>query len=273
MTAWQGNLKLTYGLEEGQTQLKSSFSRAPFRIQRPFYPEGDKVCHSVIVHTAGGMVGGDRLNLDLDLAPDSHVFLTTSAAGKAYRSDGETCRQTIMMKAQAGAVIEWFPQETILFEDSKFLQTLKVDLEQGAIWAGMDLFRYGRTARGEHFQQGEWRSQTEVWQQGRPLWIDRSVLTGSMSHSTTTLDNYCVMGSFVVLGQSFEPETLTEIRNQLPSERQDYRLGISRLEHGIICRYLGNSTAQGRDLFLKIWGSLRSIYAGCGICIPRVWQC
>ena len=217
------------------------------------------------------MVGGDHLHIELNLAPKTHTLLTTSAAGKVYRSEADTCVQTININVEAGAVCEWAPQETILFEDSRFHQQLTVNLGENAIWMGMELFRFGRTARGENFQAGSWRSQTEVWQGDHPLWIDRSVLTGETAHLPNTLGEASVMGTLVVLGQDFTPDAIADIRRTCPIP-SPVKFGITRLQRGILCRYLGPSTSEGRTHFLKIWESLRRIYAGRDICIPRVWQ-
>ncbi len=56
---WHGSLNLVYAQQQGKTQIIHSQMKAPLKVQRPFYPEG-AVCHSIVLHTAGGIVGGDR---------------------------------------------------------------------------------------------------------------------------------------------------------------------------------------------------------------------
>ena len=273
MAGWQGKTQLHYGVKEHQTQVLSAYSQSPFKVQRPFYPETKHICHSVLVHTAGGMVGGDRLSVDLSLQPKSHVLLTTAAAGKIYRSQGQVSSQQTQISLDSGAILEWFPQETILFDGAWYEQQIQVELGQDAIWCGMELFRFGRTARDEQFMTGKWRSRMEVWHQGQPIWLDRSVLSGETSQQLTTLGGYSVMGTLVVVGDKFDQDAIALLRDTcFPTQSRNHRLGITGLPLGVLCRYLGHSTAEGRTYFLKIWENLRQIYAGCGICIPRVWQ-
>ncbi len=281
MAGWQGKVKLHYGFKKHQTQVLRSYSQAPFKVQRPFYPEVKGICHSVLVHTAGGMVGGDRLSVDLKLQPKSHVLLTTAAAGKVYRSQGQLSSQKVQISLDSGAILEWFPQETIIFDGALYEQQIQVELGKGAIWCGMELFRFGRTARGEQFRSGKWRSRTEVWHQGQPIWLDRSVLMAETSQNLATLGGYSAMGTLVVVGYEFDKEVIAFLRDTcLPSQGDSpqeklsiqNQIGITRLPSGLICRYLGHSTTEGRTYFLKIWENLRQIYTGCGICIPRVWQ-
>ena len=64
---WHGKLNLVYADRLNSTQLIYSHNQAPLKVQRPFYPEGAKICHSVMLHTAGGVVGGDRLSSNIHL--------------------------------------------------------------------------------------------------------------------------------------------------------------------------------------------------------------
>ncbi|MBW4661605.1 MAG: urease accessory protein UreD [Drouetiella hepatica Uher 2000/2452] len=249
--------------------------QAPLKVQRPFYPEGREVCHTVMLHTAGGMVGGDRLSLNIRLHPQALALVTTASAAKVYRSSGATAQQTTQIHLAAGSSLEWFPQETIVFDGAIYRQDLRVELEANAIWTGWEITRLGRTARGEKFSTGEWRSRTEVWQQGRLLWIDPQYLTGGgeMLDSSHGLAGYPVIGSFAFIGQIVDPELVTKARSLFPSSpSSNSQAGATRLMSGLLCRYRGNSTTEVRHWFTQVWHLLRPVYAGRSGCVPRVWQ-
>ena len=165
---WHGSLNLVYAQHQGKTQIIHSQMKAPLKVQRPFYPE-DGVCHSVVLHTAGGIVGGDRNNLSFHLWPHAQALITTATAGKIYRSNGLPTIQSMQMQVDADACLEWLPQETIVFDGAVYRQEMHVELAPGAKWLGWEITRFGRTARGERFLTGDWKSYTEVWQQGLPL--------------------------------------------------------------------------------------------------------
>lgn len=269
---WQGKLQLCYGAIAGETRILQSQVQAPLKVQRPFYPEGTGVCHSVILHTAGGVVGGDRLSLKLELQPDAQVLVTTAAAGKIYRSNGLEARQTVEISLAPNACLEWLPQETIVFEQAQYCQQMHIELAPGALWMGWEITRFGRTARGEAFLAGEWRSRTEVWQQGRPLWIDRQWIPGKeeVFHSPHGLAGCPVVGSFAVVGRSLDSDLIEKIRATWDGELG--QAGVTRLQAGLLCRYRGHSTAEARQWFLHVWQILRLAYLDREICIPRVWQ-
>ncbi|MFN6564836.1 MAG: urease accessory protein UreD [Nostoc sp. ChiSLP01] len=268
---WHGKLNLVYADRRNTTQLIYTHQQAPLKVQRPFYPEGQKVCHSVILHTAGGVVGGDRLSSHIHLQPHTRALITTAAASKIYRSNGLQARQNIQIQVDAGACLEWLPQETILFNGAIYQQDLRVELATGASFLGWEITRFGRSARGEKFLQGEWRSHTEIWQQGVPLWIDRQWLPASeeVFQSFHGLAGKPITGSLVWLGDAVSPEIVEKIRVLGNGVGE---IGVTRLEHGLLCRYRGDSTSEVRNWFIDIWQVLRVSFLNRGKCIPRVWQ-
>ncbi|EKQ69775.1 urease accessory protein UreH [Leptolyngbyaceae cyanobacterium JSC-12] len=271
-SSWQGKLTLSYGFVDKETRILKSQVQAPLKVQRPFYPEGSEICHSVILHTAGGVVGGDRLFLNLELQPQAHALITTAAAGKIYRSNGLEAQQIVTVKVAPNACLEWLPQETIVFAQAQYRQQMQIDLAPGALWIGWEITRFGRTARGEKFFAGEWRSRTEVWQQGRPLWIDRQWLPGNEEtfSSPHGLANCPVVGSFAVIGQTVNPDLIEKIRATWNGAVG--QTGITRLQSGILCRYRGHSTSEARRWFIQVWQLLRLALLSRAICISRVWQ-
>ncbi|MEM7066913.1 MAG: urease accessory protein UreD [Cyanobacteria bacterium P01_B01_bin.77] len=271
---WQGTLALCFGTVNGKTLPTKSYSTAPLRIQRPFYPaSAPENCQSVIVHTAGGMVGGDRLQMAITADPDTQILVTTAAAHKVYRSQRDWAKQTIQLTVAPGAYMEWLPQELILFDGGRFQQSVRVELAPGGVWLGWDITRFGRSARGETLRAGQWRSQTEIWQQGKPLWIDRQQLAGGSEvlNSQNGLAGYPVVGTFLLLGQSISAEHLSQLRNQLNNQWETGDMGLTQLEQGLVARYRGPSSQKAKQYFVNIWHYLRTEVLGQKAYIPRVW--
>jgi len=297
---WHGKLNLVYAERQNSTQLIYNHHQAPLKVQRPFYPESEKVCHSVILHTAGGVVGGDRLSSNFHLQPNAQALITTAAASKIYRSNGLQARQTLDIQIDAGACLEFLPQETILFNGADYRQDLRVELATKACFLGWEITRFGRSARGEKFLQGKWRSHTEIWQQGVPLWIDRQFLPGNTEifHSPHGLFGQPIVGSLIWLGHPVSTEIIEKARHTftphspvtehlgfarwsrsrstLPTQHSalstQHSIGVTQLEHGLLCRYRGASTSEVRNWFTAVWQILRTSFLSRGSCIPRVWQ-
>ena len=269
---WHGSLDLVYAQHQGKTQIIHSQMKAPLKVQRPFYPE-DGVCHSVVLHTAGGIVGGDRNHLSFHLWPHAQALITTATAGKIYRSNGLQAIQNMQMQVDADACLEWLPQETIVFDGAIYRQEMHVELAPGAKWLGWEITRFGRTARGERFLTGDWKSYTEVWQQGLPLWIDRQWLPGGKNiiDSPHGLAGFPIVGSLAWIGQAVEPEIVEKARVLFPKHSSSQG-GVTCLPTALLCRYRGSSTTEVRNWFTEVWQLLRSPYLNRSICLPRVWQ-
>ncbi len=276
INGWHGRLNLVYANRSGSTQIIRNQMQAPLKVQRPFYPEGKEVCHSVILHTAGGVVGGDRLSSNFHLQPNAKALITSAAASKIYRSSGLESQQNIDIKLEIGANLEWLPQETIVFDGAIYQQNLRVELALKATILLWEITRFGRTARGEKFLSGKWRSHTEIWQQNRPLWIDRQLLAGGekMLESPHGLAGKPVVATLAWVGEPISTELLEKVR-ALPSEATIYpgksTAGVTRIPNGLLCRYRGDSTAAARDWFVGIWDLLRLSFSERPCCLPRVW--
>ena len=295
-SGWHGSLNLVYAHRQGGTQLIGDRMKAPLKVQRPFYPEGPEICHSVILHTAGGMVGSDRLSLNVHLQSNAQALITTAAASKIYRSNGLPAQQTIQMQVDADACLEWLPQETIIFNGAIYRQDLRVELAPNATWLGWEITRFGRSARGEKFLQGNWRSHTEIWQQGQPLWIDRQWLPGSEAIITSPhgLAGYPITASLTWIGKPVSPQLVETVRNLwqtkplsldgrgvggegeyvrgLGGANAPGEVGVTRLTHGLLCRYRGASTTEARTWFTATWHLLRQFLLERPAMLPRVWQ-
>src|SRR2546423_11665760 len=128
MTGWQACLSLSYVRDGNRTLLAERRHAGPLVVQKSLYPEGDTVCQNVIIHPPGGVVGGDSLAVSIDAGEATHVQLTTPGAAKCYRSGGPFARQHVGLHAARGAVLEWLPQETIVFDGSKIELELAIEL-------------------------------------------------------------------------------------------------------------------------------------------------
>jgi urease accessory protein len=285
-SGWHGHLQLTYRYNRAKTQAIEHQGIAPLKVQRSFYPEGEAICHNPILHTAGGIVGGDRLQIEIELQPKSRAVITTAAAGKIYGSNGTAASQQIVQNIGDNACLEWLPQETIIFNGAIFEQHLQVHLAETASWLGWEINRFGRTARGERFTHGEWKSATAVYRQGKPIWIDRQLLSGNeMIDRPNSLAGYPIVGSLAWIGagaivptttprdlqdRSISKAIVMEARSLFSGEPS--KIGVTRLTEGLLCRYRGDSTTEVRQWFTAVWHLLRHSFLQSSPIHPRVWQ-
>jgi urease accessory protein len=273
-TGWPAMLALQYAWRQQRATLVKRHHIGPLRVQKPFYPEGDGVCHTVILHPPGGIVGGDSLHMEVNLLENSHALLTTPGAGKWYRSAGRQALQKLVFEAAKGAILEWLPQETIIFDGALANVRMQVRLAEGALYIGWDIVCLGRTASGEHFERGLLDQQVEVFKDGQPIWHEHYLLRGGdrLLHSPIGLAGHTVIGTMMVAGATV-PESLLDQCRQVGMEgTKRARTGITQLPDIVLVRYLGDSAEQAKHYFEAAWCCLRPVLAGRSACPPRIWK-
>ena len=177
--AWRAQLALEFERRAARTVLSARRHDGPLVIQKPLYPEGDEVCHAIIVHPPGGIAGGDELELRADLGAEASALLTTPGAAKWYRSAGGWARQRMNFHVAGAASLEWLPQETIVFDGARADARLDVEISGNGAFIGWEILCLGRTGSAERFSRGEWRSRTTIKRDGKPLWFERACLAGN----------------------------------------------------------------------------------------------
>ncbi|MDB4979249.1 MAG: Urease accessory protein UreD, partial [Myxococcales bacterium] len=102
-----------------------------------------------------------------DVEPGAHALLTTPAATKAYRTAGAPSIVENRLRVAPGGVLEWLPQETILYDGCDLALHTRVDLAAGAAFLGIDVVCFGLPARDDSgFARGRCRQDVEVWRDG-----------------------------------------------------------------------------------------------------------
>ena len=260
----------------GRTFLARNRHQGPLCVQRPFYPDPDGRAHVYLLHPPGGVVGGDSLEIDVTLRAGARALLTTPAATKFYRSPDSSSRHKLRMRVEAGAILEWLPQETILFEAARTELATRVDLAPGARFAGWEILCLGRTASGERFRSGSLTQRFELWRGGVPLLVERLHLVAEdpLLEANAGLAGQPVLGVFaLVLGsRRADAQVLVDaVRTATPPLPSGSRFSITALRELIVCRYLGPRAEAARRCFERAWSILRPALLDAEPRAPRVW--
>lgn len=262
---WEADLQLGFKINNGKTVLSHRRHRGPLVVQRPFYPEGG-VCHLYLLHPPGGVVAGDRLQIDIDLAHGGSALLTTPAAGKFYRSNGGIAQQSVSIVLGENATLEWLPQETIGYEGARIRSDLHVQFTAGARFIGWEIYALGRPAAGESFRTGTADLSWRIERGGVPCYLERQRLDADACVSRWGLNGRSSFGTLIAFPASLQ--TLETVRQRI--EGQD-DMGVTRLDDVLICRGLDARADRLRECFQRIWAALRPELTGLPAHPPRIW--
>ena len=281
---WHGRCQLQFQSSPAGTHHQGGCS-APFKLLRADRGD-DGRCELPLLHTAGGLVGGDRLSIDLDLGVASRSLITSVAAQKVYGSlgrsrlhpEGRWSQQTVQCTLEDGSDLEWLPQELVLYADALYEQQLTVTLPENASFLSAEIVRLGRTAAGETLNQGCWRSALSVQRIGRaePRWelVDRLSLDGDSLASIHGLAGAPVFGSLVWAAPIPPPsDAIRRLQETIRADRDGLEgtMRLSSLDQGLVARYSGPSSRDARFWFSRIWSHTRALRGLSSPRIPRVW--
>lgn len=272
-SSWHAHLSLGFERRAASTRLTRREHVGPLRVQKPLYPEGEAVCHAIVLHPPSGIVGGDELDIDVSVGPGAHALLTTPGAGKWYRSAGTWARQRLNFTVAAGGVLEWLPQETIVFDAARAAMTSRIELDADASFIGMEVLCLGRRASGERFAAGALHLDTRVQRQGRPLWLERGQIDGGdgLLHASAGLAGFSVSGTLLAVASPLDPGLLAACR-AIPAQEVGARHGLTALPQVIVARYLGHSSEAARHWLTDLWQVLRPVLIGREAQPPRIWN-
>lgn len=269
--AWRAELALDYERRGERTVLAARRHDGPLLVQKPFYPEGDAVCHSIIIHPPAGIAGGDHLEITTRVNAGASALLTTPGAAKWYRSAGPWAQQHILFEVGAGACLEWLPQETIVFDGALAQWRTDVRLTGDACYFGWEVICFGRTGSGESYTRGECRARTWIERDGRALWVERANIEGGGAALTSAavLAGQPVVGTFIVAAPTIERDLMLACREPRPASGEG---AVTSMPGLLVARYLGASSEAARNYFMQCWRILRPVLTEREASEPRIWR-
>ena len=217
---WHAHLSLHYQRQGGRTVLRHTH-KGPLRIFKSLYPESEAICHNVIVHPPGGIVGGDRLDIRITADAGAHGLASTPGATRFYASDGEPGTQQVDIRLAAGARLEWLPLETLAYPGCRAHNHLRMVLEDDAEMIGWDILALGLPAAGQPFTQGQFVQRIEwpgVWlEQARIDGQDQRLLESPLGLGGRRCLGTLWLASARPMGDARRETLLDAVRAALPS--------------------------------------------------------
>jgi urease accessory protein len=271
-TGWDAELALCYQRRGQRSVLERRAHRGPLVVLKSLYPEGDAVCQNIVVHPPAGIVGGDRLALEVTVGENAQAQLTTPGAARWYRSAGVAARQSLRFSVAAGGLLEWLPQETIVFDGAIAGLETHVGLARNATFLGWEIVCLGRRLAGERFASGRLSQDLVVRRDGARQWFEHARLDGGsrLLESRVGVDRQPVFGTFLAAA-ALVPDGLVAACREVACE-DDGEVAVTRLPGVLLARYRGAWPEAARNYFAALWARVRPALAGRDAVRPRIWN-
>lgn len=259
-----GSVRLDAHARDGRSHIAHLMQRGSLKLLFP--NRAQPALTAVLLNTAGGVTGGDRFHTRATALADSGLIVTTQAAERGYRAQtGETGTILTELSADAGARIEWLPQETILYDGAAIDRRLRLRLSNGAKGLIVEPVIFGRTAMGETVNRLQFRDRINIERDGELIVSDRTRIIGDaariLSRPSTGAGN-AAMATLIYVGDDADLR-LERARKDLPPG-----VGASQPRDGVVCaRLLAQDGFAMRKSLIPLISAFRDIPD-----LPRTWM-
>jgi len=273
---WHAQLALDYAKTSARTVVRYRH-QGPLRILQSLYPEGDAICHNVVVHPPGGIVGGDTLDIAVTAATGSHGLVTTPGATRFYRSQGEWARQHTRIRLDAGSRMEWLPQEAICHDGCLAENQLQMALASGAELIGWDVTALGLPAAQQPFLRGRLLQHIAL----AGIWLERGRIDAGdtrLLHGPLGLAGHaCIATAFFCSGSALPRDRMQQLleaaRTTIEGDDLRNQAGAtSPNAHVVLVRVLAPLVEPAMKLLRKVRGAWRESAWQLSAQPPRIWS-
>ena len=275
-STWHASLQLDYTLESNRSVARY-LHQGPLRILQSLYPEGDAVCHNVLVHPPSGLVGGDTLNMQVTVATGAHGLVTTPGATRFYRSEAGLATQQVHARVESGARLEWLPLEAIAYNQCDALNRAVFELAPGAEMMAWDLTAFGLPAANLPYVEGTFRQHLEI----PGVWLERGTLnaedTRLMDSPLGLAGQRCMATLVFATGSAMADERIERALACASDllEASELRLtagATSPHKQVIVLRVLAPVTEPAMHLLRRVWAAWRQEMWRLQGTYPRLWH-
>jgi urease accessory protein len=259
------------GSENG-TRIVEVFQRSPLRIMFPRVG-GGAVEEAVLINTAGGIAGGDRLECSVTALSGATIAVTSQAAEKVYRALSQSARISTRLRVCEGAKLAWLPQETIVFNWGRLCRKTEVELSCNGELLALEWLVLGRTVRYDTMVGGHISDSWRVKKDGRLVWADGFRATNGMFpqlHRKALLANCRAIATIIYYGPDLQRrlEALREIADSLKC-----RCGATLVGGLIVLRLAATVSFDLRRILSDLLERFGRVIGTGPFSVPRIWSC
>jgi urease accessory protein len=258
----EGALRLRVERRGGASVVASCRSTVPLQVLAPVGLD-DPAAVVSILNPTGGVVGGDRLGIDVAVGPGAHACLTTPSATRVYRTSGPPAVQEVSIDLGPGATLEYVPDHTIPFPGSAFRQAIRVHVGDGAQLILVDAFAAGRITRGEAWRFALLESALVIRDADGWLLRDRFVLAGDPAWGGLGFaEAAAYFATIVVLGERANADLAAELTRATDGAGVAVAGGALPRGGGIILRCLAATAPLLGETTERLWAAARRLVLG-----------
>lgn len=267
---WAGKLHLFLEHRNGKSVATGQYHEGALRILRPHYLDASGQVNYTTINPGGAYFGADRYQLDISLANNAQLLLTTQSATKVYKTPQGPAHQEMRVTLGENTVLEYLPDQLIVYREGAYRQNTVVEMHPTASLTLAEIITPGWAPDGGEFCYQEVRMRTEIrikeGEGQHRLAVDQLRLKPSEIgdlHGIGLMENHSHTGQLLLVDARIDDELyaqLAELVEEAAGTHGITRAG-RRLEGEPTCvvvRSLADSTGTIAALHRKIINLLRA---------------
>ncbi|MBC1573257.1 urease accessory protein UreD [Listeria booriae] len=242
-----GTLALAIAERDGKSVPANTYFQGALKVMRPQYLDDSGQVVYFILNPGGGYVGGDVYKIDVSLADNAELLLTTQSATKVYETPNNEVRQETKITLGKNSLLEFISDPVIAYEKARYVQQQVVHMDKTASLFYSEMITPGWAREQDGFRYEQLLLKNQVYMDGKLAVIDAFRLTPAdgVLHDIGMLESFSHVGSLLVVTPSIDETFVHDFQEVLKQEFEDLRFGISLLNvHGFSARILANSTQE-----------------------------
>ena len=276
-----GFLRLGFERRGEHTILAELDRRAPYMAQRPLYPDPamPDMAWLFMITTSGCMLQGDRMALDVTLAPGARAHVTTQSATKVHSMDANYAVQTQAIVLADGAYLEFLPEPLIPHRRTRYLSDTRISIAPTATLLYSEIVQPGRKHHHPDECFGATLLSLAVGAQrddGRLLFTEKLVIEPERRplRQTGVMGDFDVFGNVILLTPKDAADRVHARIGADVDATAGIAFGACHLPNdaGLIFKVLGRETAQVKAKVREFWAVAREEVTGAPLMPPFFWR-
>lgn len=263
-----GTLELGISVSGGRSVATRQYHAGALKIIRPHYLDETGQVYYITANPGGGYVGGDSYRIAVDVAGGASILFTDQSATKVYRTPESFVSQKIDFHVGAGAVLEYVPDQLILYRDADFRQHMTVDLDPEASAFLSDIVTPGWSPDGGQFRYRQAHLRSEVRVGGKLALVDNMRIMPERDaetlHSPTFLGQNTHFATALCFDPGIDEDLIENVRAAL-AEIEQIEASVTACDvPGFVVRAVGNRTEHLMEAVQTAANIVRSTLRGQG---------
>ena len=252
-------LRMEYEPHRQWTVAKEQYSKVPLFTQRVLYLEESlpSMAYLYIISPSGGILQGDRYRMDITLANNAFLHLTTQGATRIYRMDKNYATQLVHINVGEGCYFEYIPDQIIPYRNSRFYQNVLLNVHDNSTLIYSEMLVPGRVGSGESFEYDICYLKTNAKNQnGNLRFIDTAILEPKKRNLKNfgVLEGFDVFGTVYLLSNTIYVKELNDLINTMIESAPRVHGGATILPNssGVMIRLLGSFASDVRNAIYEV---------------------